>query len=434
MRLKRVSFVMVVVLFFITGFLYGFITIPGDTGQDDARWQTSGDVKNKPNTSINDDFNFLNWKFQIRGNTRDSWIYGENDSLVMKSVVVDGSDAVCYAYSNTVFNPLSGNWKLSARIKANSQGVSPDGPWGLTFGFIDTSRQNYVSCRTGNGDGTQLNLLTSKGDDRLYGSFDATKWHIYRFEFSQGVLTFKVDDTTYDAIDLNSKGFPGADYRIWLSSIGRGRGSSIENIVTVDWVKLKKSCAPSQDIALIDLFHGRDGSSIVQQYGFSPKINSNVLTSQVLEGVKVYFLYLPNTATASFQASEISILKSFVAEGGNILVVGGEDFITPQRANPLLSVYGMALGSDTMMSEVMNVFVSHPITKNLSTITYIGADPITVNAPAQPLGYFRNGNLIGIAIHELIGQGKVVVFADGPAGGDADTLWRNTWNYFKEKN
>ncbi len=245
--------------------------------------------------------------------------------------------------------------------------------------------------------------------------------------------TFKVDDMTYDTIDLNSKGFPGAEYRIWLSSIGRGRGSSIENIVTVDWVKLKKSCAPSQDTALIDLFHGRDGSSIAQQYGFSPKINSNVLTSQVLEGVKVYFLYLPNTTTAPFQASEISILQNFVAEGGNILVVGGEDFITPQRANPLLSVYGMALGSDTMSTETMNMFVSHPITKDLSTITYIGADPITVNAPAQPLGYFRNGNSIGIAIHELIGQGKVVVFADGPAGGDADTLWRNTWNYFKEK-
>jgi len=184
-------------------------------------------------------------------------------------------------------------------------------------------------------------------------------------------------------------------------------------------------------VALIDLYHGRDGSSVALSYGYSIVVNNSSITSSTLSGIRVYFLYLPNVTTYSFSSTELNVLQNFVNSGGNILVVGGEDTSTPTRANPLTTLFGMTLGGDTGQTEYMNSFVSHPITSGVSSVTYIGADPITVSSPAKALGYFRSGTLCGLAIYEPTGKGKVVVFADGPAGGDLTRLWQNTWNYLK---
>ena len=110
-------------------------------------------------------------------------------------------------------------------------------------------------------------------------------------------------------------------------------------------------------VALVDVYHGKDGSAIARTYGISFAFNNSFLTSVVLSGIKVYFLYLPIFSTASFASTELDLLQNFVNSGGNIIVVGRGDGSTPSKANPLTSLYGLTLGGDTAQFEYMNSFV-----------------------------------------------------------------------------
>ncbi len=198
---------------------------------------------------IDDDNDFL-WDYEM-GN---GLIYQENDRLVMKNIVVKrlgDFDSVSYLMSRQRFRPVSGKWRLSARMKANVQGCSGDGPYGLVFGFLDDTRQNFLFLMPGNGDGTQLSVISPNSDLRL-GSFDATIWHNYEFSFGGGMVTISIDGITRTTQSIAALGLGDLDYRAMIQCIGRGVSDTLLNIVETDWVKLE-DLSPPPGMVAVDL-------------------------------------------------------------------------------------------------------------------------------------------------------------------------------------
>lgn len=178
-------------------------------------------------------------------------ISGDGAGVIISSGEVRPGDSHMSLTSRDLYPFVSGDYRITARLRANRQGMTSDGPYGLNFGIwdvnLDNQCQEYIVLRTGSGDGNQLSLLTSRGD-RSYDVLDSTEWHTYEFRFESGSLRILIDGGEIDLLDLAGYGFPDKGYRV-LASTGGRHYSPADNTVYIDWLAVESG---SQTLLRID--------------------------------------------------------------------------------------------------------------------------------------------------------------------------------------
>jgi len=169
---------------------------------------------------------------------------------------------------------------------------------------------------------------------------------------------------------------------------------------------------------LIDDYHDQDGDNLsgnlsemkqaIENAGGSIAAITSAITASTLSSGDVLIIY---DYESSFSSSEISSILNWLQQGGRLLVVGASRFANDGGAtlDSILNPHGVSFGAE-ISANVLNTFVTHPITSGISNIS-VGEDFTIINGGTAigsyngftGLAYTMNSPRIGV-----IGSSKVL--------------------------
>ncbi|MFW9959169.1 MAG: hypothetical protein ACFFCT_13950 [Candidatus Odinarchaeota archaeon] len=297
--------------------------------------------------------------------------------------------------------------------------TNPDGRWAYRFydGILTNSRNTVTKSLQGN---TEYSFA----EDAVYiGGFDLVPLIGSRY-IELAVVPTNPGWSSMFALDNPEKGgkivfLPGncSSFEPW-----------IEPVISdaIDWI----APHPKGRIA-IDLTHvpyyGVD--SWDQNVSFAPRYNiyrdflvnhsftfdklfpkgSAALTASDIAPYDVLMLNVPSI---NYTTAEISMIKTWVQNGGSLFILG--DWIIPtgqQNLNQLMSAWGLSLNQvvTNMGTFTTSEFEPHPVLEGIVTITITGGKWINVSSSAYPI--VKSGPNIAIGGAE-IGEGRVILSGD----------------------
>lgn len=152
-----------------------------------------------------------------------------------------------------------------------------------------------------------------------------------------------------------------------------------------------------------------DFKVFVESKGYS--VEALTSGSITLDKLKNYTFYILNDPNIALDSAEIDAIKSYIQQGGRVLVVADSD-TAYGSVNEIISIFGVNLTEIASAKMTLDSFsASHYVVKNLKNVTFGSSDfKLTVNNTLAMAIANTTTSDIGIAAFDKIG--KLVVLAD----------------------
>ncbi len=190
------------------------------------------------------------------------------------------------------------------------------------------------------------------------------------------------------------------------------------------------STATSGGLVLWDLTHGvyldyepsgRYSSlvTLLHGLGFSVQTTSSGLGSVDLSDYDILVICLESAWDEAYTVGEVAAIKTFVQEGGGLLIMGENTSGPNGNINPVANAFGAACGVSFIWPFDLYItdLSTHPLFLKVSEIYYRSAGEITVQSPSEIVANYDD---FGVASVAEIDAGKVVVLGDS-------NCWDNTY-------
>jgi hypothetical protein len=154
--------------------------------------------------------------------------------------------------------------------------------------------------------------------------------------------------------------------------------------------------------SLVTLLHG---------LGFSVQTTSSGLQNVDLSDFDILVICLESAWFEAYTAGEVSAIKTFVQEGGGLLIMGENTSGPNGNINPVANAFGATCGVSFIWPFDLHItdLSTHPIFLKVSEIYFRSAGEITVQSPSELVANYDD---FGVASAAEIDDGKVVVLGD----------------------
>ena len=145
------------------------------------------------------------------------------------------------------------------------------------------------------------------------------------------------------------------------------------------------------------------------EHGFVIKTDFNKELTENLSANQFEVLVLTVAVEESYKKAEAEKIKRFVQEGGKLLVLCDTAYsVSESGINHITNRFGITCGGDNISADAVQK-LKHSAFSKVFRVRLESAGSLTVNSPAQTIGYSSQQAVIAIA---EINKGKVMVVGD----------------------
>lgn len=162
--------------------------------------------------------------------------------------------------------------------------------------------------------------------------------------------------------------------------------------------------------SLVTLLHG---------LGFSVQTTTSGLENVDLSHFDILVVCLESAWDEAYTAGEVEAIKTFVRDGGGLLIMGENTSGPNGNINPVANAFGTACGVSFIWPFDLYItdLSTHAIFFKVSEIYFRSAGEITALAPSEIVANYDNSGVASVA---EVDDGKVVVLGDS-------NCWDNTY-------
>jgi|GEM_PF-3328829 len=204
-------------------------------------------------------------------------------------------------------------------------------------------------------------------------------------------------------------------------------GMSAKDVTTGDYIKSAQSgqLTPINNAAtggkvLWDLSHGVYGSyqpsgyfstlvRVLAAKGYTVETTSTGVLNANLSQYKVVVINLGSAWYTQYTPQEVSAIKTYVQNGGGLLIMGDNTGCPNANINPVAQAFGTTTGVSEMGGSLITKLAVHPIFNGVTRFDMAAGGEINGVLPSQEVAWYLEQGAITVATY---GSGNVVVTGD----------------------